>query len=142
MMFKTISISQENAEWLKSICAGSFNDAILIVKNKIKNEIPLDEYAKSKLKEKEYILDVLSNIETKLDMLLSKSKDIVTPTIQGNPQANKTIDDIEVPKSVINEITKAYEGMTNSDQLIVDAIERAKEKIREKVKYSPLKGRE
>jgi len=162
-MSKTIHISDENAEWLKTICNGSFNDAILILKKK--KELSLEEYTNTRIKENEYIFEFLDSmkldIEAKLNMLLLKPKDVVTPAIQDAPKVNKTIDnivsekrksvipqselikaknefdkiindDIELPKSLINEITKAYEGMTHSDQLIANAIERAKEKVKEK----------
>ncbi len=104
------------------------NNHVVLEKKQIRKlVIPESELIKAK----EDLDKVYYEIE--MNKLLSKSKDIVTPIIQDIPQANKTIDDIELPKSLINEITKAYEGMTNSDQLIANAIKRAKEKIGEKV---------
>lgn len=158
-----IRISKENAEWLRNVIkSGSYDTTITTLKNdylkkldlileidklKKENEILKSENLKNKDAENiKNINETLTRFEDELVIInrnivghnsymkgLLNPKEIITPVIQDNPQADKTIDDIEVPKSVINEISKVYEGMTNADQLIADAIILAKEKMKEKV---------
>lgn len=107
-MSKTISISDENVTWLKSMCeTGSFNDAILILKTKVEN-------INTELNLFKGNFDVINrNFQLLYEKLEQKIDQIVMSKIPVKPNIPEKIiykspDEVVLDQSIIDETTKYY----------------------------------